>query len=192
MYELTPGPPSQPPHGCPWPGGLSWPRLPCPAGCWLWKGWGMGLSRGTRRGCTSTWARVHSRVHTWSLTYLVHLLICSFLPVLEGNRKETQALSQGTYRGPGCLRDSLPESHSLTGTGHTRPDAHTALGSGTPLHARTLPFTCPHTCLWTQTHTCTHTPTHTSRCASSDLYACPHANSDAHVSTHRHKDKGYT
>lgn len=31
MYELTPGPPSQPPHRCPWPGGLSWPQFPCPS-----------------------------------------------------------------------------------------------------------------------------------------------------------------
>lgn len=176
MYELTPGLPSQPPNGCPWPGGLSWPQLPCLAGCLLWmRGKGrVGLwrrrprpgSRGRGRGCTPMCAQVHlsSRLSSRLVTHLCSGPADLLQPACARGRQEGD---------PGCVpRDSqrsqghrarVPQpscQHWSHTSRHTRAAAltHTCVHTSPDTRVRTQTPTvrCPHTCPWTQTHIRTH------------------------------------
>lgn len=160
-------------HGlvaCPGPSSLALPAAGYGRG-----GRGDGPSRRQREGlpmhvCTSS--RVHGGICTWPPAYLVYLRLCSFLPVLEGNRKETQALSQGTHRAPQARSQGLPAGVPQPGTGHTHPDTHTSPGF---VHTCACPdmniHASTHTPLGSNTHVHAHTHAliHTSTRVSSDI-----------------------
>lgn len=147
MYELTPGPPSQPPHRCPWPGGLSWPQLPCPG--WLPavdEGEGERAGLGRRRPCsgaegggyTRTYAQVHlsSQLSSRLVTHLSSGPAGLLLP----------ACARWTQEGdPGSVpRDPQRSSNTVSGTAQPscQHGSHTAR----------------HTCCWAHAYLCAYEP----------------------------------
>jgi hypothetical protein len=129
MYELTPGPPSQPPHRCPWPGGLSWPQLPCPSSN------GRPRRRWTNElgpGCS-----------------LSGLSLDLYFCLLQGMLRETAGAPRSLLsRDTRLLGITGHTQHAHTGGYvHTHPacaPAHTPPNIPGPMHTRTQD-TCAHT-----------------------------------------------
>lgn len=202
MYELTPGLPSQPPNGCPWPGGLSWPQLPCLAGCLLWmRGKGrVGLwrrrprpgSRGRGRGCTPMCAQVHlsSRLSSRLVTHLSSGPADLLQPACARGRQEGD---------PGCVpRDSqrsqghrarVPQP-SCQHWSHTSRHTHVLLRSCIPVCIQALTHVSAHKPRQSGVHTLApglkHTFAHTNSDThvSSDIHTCPHTHSDTRMCLH--------
>lgn len=202
MYELTPGPPSQPPHRCPWPGGLSWPQLLCLG--WLLAvdeeegesgaGKEEALSRGRGKG--------------------PHPHLCTSSPKFTAEFTPGHSLTQRTCRpAPACLcrmetggdpgsvpRDPQKSSNTVSGTRARVPQPSCQHGSRTSRHTRaaglmhtsvhmspdTWPYitpnnqVSPHWLLDSSTHS--HTPALTH--VTSDIHTCPHTCPSTHVCLH--------
>lgn len=171
MYELTPGPPSQPPHGCPWPGGLSWPQLPCPAGSWLWKrgkgGWAQRQREGLRLRVSRS-SQLSSHLATHSPSVPADLL----LPACVGGKQEGDPGPVPRDLQSSSLLRGLPvASHSLLmGISHTHVQVPHSPGLLHPRACTNITIhMSTHTSLDSNTHVYTHTQTCISIHASSDI-----------------------